>query len=86
MSKGLEALENLYCAGNLALDYVLEGKQKKDFAIVEKELKALEILLKKLSPSVRQSDDYFSGCVLGSWSNNFELTQEEYNLLKEILL
>ena len=84
MSKGLETLEQF------KKDYLIDGRllliDKIRFGLIEKELKALEILLKKLSPSVRQSDDYFSGCVLGSWSNNFELTQEEYDLLKEILL
>ena len=34
--KGLEALERLYIAGDLELDYVLGGKQKDDYDLVEK--------------------------------------------------
>ena len=86
MSKGLEALNKLvsHIETEYHSDDYYECKNAKD--TIEKELKALEILLKKLSPSIRQSGDYFSACVLGSWSNNFELTQEEYDLLKEVLL
>ena len=47
MSKELEALERLYCAGRLDLDYVLNGKQNQDYKIVEKALKALEIIKEK---------------------------------------
>ena len=47
MSKELEALERLYCAGRLDLDYVLNGKQNQDYKIIEKALKALEIIKEK---------------------------------------
>ena len=47
MSKELEALERLYCAGRLDLDYVLNGKQNQDYKIIEKALKALEIIKRK---------------------------------------
>ena len=47
MSKELEALERLYCAGRLDLDYVLNGKQNQDYKNVEKALKALEIIKEK---------------------------------------
>lgn len=42
MSKELEALESLFCAGRLDLDYVLNGKQNKDYKIIETALKRLE--------------------------------------------
>ena len=47
MIKELEALERLFCAGRLDLDYVLNGKQNQDYKIVEKALKALEIIKEK---------------------------------------
>ena len=47
MSKELEALERLFCAGRLDLDYVLNGKQNQDYKIIEKALKALEIIKRK---------------------------------------
>ena len=37
--KGLEALERLYCAGRLDLNYVQSPKHKQDYEIIEKELK-----------------------------------------------
>ena len=44
MSKELEALERLYCAGRLDLDYVLDGKQNQDYKIVETALKEYEFM------------------------------------------
>ena len=38
----LEALERLYCSGNLQLDYVLNNKHKQDYEIIEKALQRLE--------------------------------------------
>ena len=42
MSKGLEALERLYCAGRLDLSYVASDKHKQDYDLIEKELKGYE--------------------------------------------
>ena len=47
MSNEIEALERLFCAGRLDLDYVLNGKQNQDYKIIEKALKALEIIKEK---------------------------------------
>ena len=44
MIKELEALERLYCAGRLDLDYVLNGKQNQDYKIVETALKEYEFM------------------------------------------
>ena len=44
MSKELEALDRLYCAGRLDLDYVLNGKQNQDYKIVETALKEYEFM------------------------------------------
>ena len=44
MSKELEALDRLYCAGRLDLDYVLNGKQNQDYKIIETALKEYEFM------------------------------------------
>lgn len=44
MSKALEALERLYCAGRLDLDYVSSPKHKEDYDLIENALKRLEQL------------------------------------------
>lgn len=44
MSKELEALERLFCAGRLDLDYVLNGKQNQDYKIIETALKDYELM------------------------------------------
>lgn len=89
MSKELEALDRLYCAGRLDLDYVLNGKQNQDYKIIEKALKALEIIKNKQvnvcylfqCKSLRQYNFIYKG------TNQSELclTQEEYDLLREAL-
>ena len=86
MSKELEALERLYCAGRLDLDYVLNGKQNQDYKIIEKALKALEIIKNKEvnvfvllhSGNLKIYNDIVE--------DNRKLTQEKYDLLKEVLL
>lgn len=50
MSKELEALDNLYCAGNLLLDYVLSDKHKQDYEIVKQALNELQAI-KNSKPS-----------------------------------
>jgi len=44
MSKELEALERLYCSGNLQLDYVLSNKHKQDYESIEQALERLEAI------------------------------------------
>ena len=67
MSRGLEALESLVETMPFAL---IETNSMKYVKIIEKELKALEI--------IKNKQCLFKGLQ--------ELTQEEYDLLKEILL
>ena len=86
MIKELEALERLYCAGRLDLDYVLNGKQNQDYKIIETALKALEIIKRKEvnvfvllhSGNLKIYNDMVE--------DNRKLTQEKYDLLKEVLL
>ncbi len=52
MSKELEALERLYCSGNLQLDYVLSNKHKQDYEIIEQALLELKAIKEALEPSV----------------------------------
>ena len=44
MSKELEALDRLYCAGRLDLDYVLNGKQNQDYKIIATALEDYEFM------------------------------------------
>ena len=48
MNKELDALERLYCSGNLNLPYVLSDKHMKDYNTVESKLKKIEGLESKL--------------------------------------
>ena len=86
MSKGLEALERLYCAGRLDLCYVQSEKHKKDYELIEKELKALEIIkLKYADIGWLIRSENCSKYNLGVGSNQ-ALKKKEYDILKEVLL
>ena len=88
MSKGLEALKELE-------DYYIEKSDiitvyvgdTEQCEIIEKELKALEIIRKKkvncLYIAVCKSVNEYNNIIP---CENDELTQEEYDLLKEVLL
>ena len=89
MSKGLEALKGLH---SKALKSVRGGFQElqknsidREYKTIEKELKALEIIKNK-NVNVR----YLLECRFEDYNNlvevEEELTQEEYDLLKEVLL
>ena len=80
MSKGLKALEILE---SLVAIY---GKFEFDFTDIEKELKALEIIKEKEVNiyKIRICDSLDEYNKLKSTGR--ELTQEEYELLKEVLL
>ena len=86
MSKDLEALERLYCAGRLDLSYVQSDKHKQDYELIEKDIKALEIIKEKLVDIgwLIRSENY-SKYNLGVGSSQ-ALKRNEYNLLKEVLL
>lgn len=86
MSKGLEALEKLYEGYKNGM----AGRHYYD--IIERELKALEII-KKCRIKVEKREDFD---VIGYatfrkngkyryYVNDIEITQEEYDILKEIL-
>ena len=71
MSKGLETLDNLRCMTSLSQD--CPYKESNDLCnIIEKELKALEIIKNICSPLLKQ---YLLDL----------LPKEEYDLLKEVL-
>ena len=81
MSKGLEALESLkkahYVDGRLPLI------DRVRIETIEKSLKALEIINKlEVISAYKESDKYYVN-VNGI---GFEITKEEYDLLKEVLL
>lgn len=90
MSKGLEALDfikfdtqEVDCAGCLIYD--------EQFNIIEKKLKVLDIIKKK---KVNVADEifdmsnyteYITYCSEESYADEYMLTQEEFDLLKELL-
>lgn len=89
MSKGLKALDNLVqsCFNPCDSDEVLNDK-----AIVEKELRALKIIKEKRI----DIESFYTTFIENSYNYNFyeisygtygkyKLTQEEFNLLKEVL-
>ena len=89
MSKGLEALNNLVqsCFNPCDSDEVLNDK-----AIVEKELKALEIIKEKkvdmwhLVDLLEQTYEmYLAFCKSEKYEEDYIFTEEEFNLLKEVL-
>lgn len=84
MSKGLEALKDFkedYCA-------ICIGNCKKcELTIIEKELKALDIIKNKgvdiLALQHYKNANEYNFSLRGMFS---QLTEEEFNLLKEVLL
>ena len=82
MSKGLEALREIDKDTPFSLAFTQKFKER--MAIIEKELKALEIIRKRLFDN--ENFDYLA------WNNtyicidgNVDLTKDEYDLLKEVL-
>ena len=75
ISKGLEALEKV----KEAL-YLMLGDNCKEIVAIEKELKALEIIKKAFDSSSIYTNKLKDSLECG-W-----ITQEEYDLLKEVLL
>ena len=85
MSKGLEALKRITLK-----DFILNNDScLKDIKIIEKELKALEIIKNKKVDikDIYKYADYsqYNYAMLGV-PYEFRLTIEEYDLLKEVLL
>lgn len=76
MSKGLEALNSLKISCRQNMDTIPYRNNKWRFKTIEKELRALEVIKKKM---FNGKDDLV---VLG----DIYLTQEEFDLLKEVLL
>ena len=93
MSKGLKALEDLYeyTSPYINVEDIDELHANTCYQVIQKELKAFEIIKKKQVNmfSLLSSIKWFNpshyndsvGCPIGC-----ELTQEEYDLLKEVLL
>lgn len=90
MSKGLESLEELkyeLCFKPLRIE-----KTHQHINTIEKSLKALEIVKDKIIPlteftMIKKLEDgnwYYT--VGDNWNDDLYLSQEEYNILKEVLL
>ena len=94
--KGLEALEkirNWKCFIDFEIDTNGNKEFGKEIAIIEKELKALEIINNKdvntiIIKNTNNFDDYNKSLLITSTKKNAKyrfLIQKEYDLLKEIL-
>ena len=85
MSKGLEALNHIKeCAEQLNIKGIPTLFQKECYNNIEKELKALEIIMsKRVNVCWFLRHKYLHQY---NWNCAEELTQEEYDLLKEVLL
>ena len=79
MSKGLEALNSLFETMPFAF---LESNTMKELRIIEKELKALKIIVKKANIRLFEMNGryYFK-----TTNNLYEISKEKYDLLKEVL-
>ena len=82
-----ESFENAYGHG--------KGSKKYIYEVLEKHLKALEIIKEKRvdiailleSESLYDYNDYMSSCdMYNEYGNSRQLTQDEFDLLKEVLL
>ena len=84
MSKGLEALKSLFDTMAFAF---LESNTMKDLKIIEKELKALEIIKNRLIDmhDLLVYDTYSSFNQRRTLKGLTPISKEEYNLSKEIL-
>ena len=83
--KGLEALQDLYARLSVKSDISELDIPLEDYYTIEKELKALEIIKNKelnIYFVKRMSLEDFNFCC----QYQQQLTQEEYDLLKEVLL
>ena len=87
MSKGLEALKTIRHIHDMECEP--DKSINKDFDIIEKELEAKDFVFDKLSIKVREIH-YKDGTIKYQLCFNFiyaiEITKEEYDLLREILL
>ena len=85
ISKGLEALERLF--RNLDdSDYFFNGEAREDYLMLEKELKALEIIKENFVP---YDIEMLKNGKVRIWVGHdkyFDITKEEYDLLKEVML
>ena len=91
MSKGLEALDDLRCMTSLSRD--CPYKESNDLCdTIEKELEALEIIknkgvnVERVLSIIEQVEENKIALNIYNRSCYKELTQEEYDLLKEVLL
>ena len=88
MTKGLEALEKLKNRPCLSTDWskkeINYDYNKEEYDAIEKELKALEIIKEK-KVNVKWLLNSYSCDDYNNWYD-IHLTEEEYDLLKEVLL
>lgn len=90
MSKGLEALEVSKQLKDFVLEFIKNGLDRRfihgSFDIIEKELKALEIIKNKKVCVVWLRNGLSAYNSTAALYKLPRLTEEEYDLLKEVLL
>ena len=89
MSKGLEILENAKKRDGLPLNTNFAPITEKEIEIIEQELKALEIIREKnvdIQTLKRTNNVYEYNSYVAKGLGEKPLTQEEYDLLKEVML
>lgn len=89
--EALERIKNTQIKSAFDFDYIyIKDDRKKEVEIIETQLKALEIIVKKyvdiaMVNACENAKNYNAWCDTGvSWSNEY-LSQEEFDLLKEVL-
>lgn len=86
MSKELEALERMYCSGNLQLNYVLSNKHKQDYETIEQALQRLESI-DNANPS-EALEELDSGFEVHTkeYGNMIAYGEEQVDTIKQALL
>ena len=87
MNRGLESLESLknmpcYDEDGEESEQTIYEVFKEDFDTIEKELKALKIIVKKANIRVLEEFDIY---YFKTTNNLYQISKEKYDLLKEVL-
>lgn len=71
MSKELEALDRLYCSGNLQLDYVLSNQYKQDYEIVKQALQELQAIKNAKPSEAMERFDYIGNDIIFAYDDDY---------------
>ena len=88
MKKEWELIKNIYGCTTILMQEEEAKETKNAFEVIEKSLKALEIIKEKAVDVYILFDlglEEYNKYVLKRYGTYYQLTQEEFNLLKEVL-